>query len=170
MMRHSGKQILTKTLNWAGVALLAGLILWPLAGFAQSVRMTRAYVIDPLTSVALGGFDPVSYFTDGQPVRGVADHEHYWQGVSWYFASEANRDVFARDPEIYAPQFGGYGAMSMARGYLSEGNPQIYQVLDNRLFLFYSLGNREAFLSARNTARVRAMDRWKVASATLPGF
>lgn len=170
MMRHSGKQILTKTRLWASVGALLAVICASPVAVAQSIGFVQAYVVDPLTSVALGGYDPVSYFTEQVPVLGRADHEYYWAGVSWYFASAANRDVFARDPEIYAPQFGGYGTMSMARGYLSEGNPHIFEVIDNRLFLFYSLGNRDAFATAQNTARVRAMDRWQVVLTSLPRF
>lgn len=139
-------------------------------GYAQTGRVAQAFVTDPLTGVALGGFDAVSYFTRDEPLIGQADHEYYWQGVSWFFANAANRDVFARAPEIYAPQFGGHGTMSMSRGYLSEGNPLIFIVRDNRLFLFYSQGNRDAFMQAENTARVRAMERWKVAAADLPAF
>ncbi len=170
MMRHSGKQILTKIARGAGAALICSTLLAPAAALAQSGGLIQAYVTDPLTSVAMGGYDPVSYFTGGEPQLGRADFEYYWHGVSWYFATPANRDVFARDPEIYAPQFGGHGAMSMARGYLSEGNPLIYEVIDNRLFLFYSIGNRDAFLEAQATARLRAMERWVVASANLPRF
>ena len=51
-------------------------------------------------------------------------------------------------PEIYAPQYGGHGAMSVARGFLSDSDPQIYTVFKQRLYLFYSAGNREAFLLA----------------------
>lgn len=169
MMRHRGKQILTKIFSVAGLAALTLAVCTGLVS-AQSARVTQLFVTDPLTSVALGGYDAVSYFTQGEPVLGQADHEYYWQGVSWFFASAANRDVFARDPDIYAPQFGGHGTMSMSRGYLSDGNPQIFIVLDNRLFLFYSQGNRDAFMQAENTARVRAMERWKVAAANLPNF
>ena len=173
MMRHTGKQILTKGGGKAGlllIPLMTFLLALSQPAAAQTSSLAQAYVVDPLTSVALGGFDPVSYFTEPLPLSGKSDFEYYWHGVSWYFANAANREVFARDPDIYAPQFGGYGTMSMARGYLSEGNPQIYAIMDNRLFLFYSLGNRDAFMQAVNSARVRAMDRWKVVEASLPRF
>ncbi|MCB9994560.1 MAG: hypothetical protein H6873_13000 [Hyphomicrobiaceae bacterium] len=118
------------------------------------------YLTDPLTGVALSGYDPVSYFTEADPEKGSSAFEYYWQGVSWYFASNANLENFKRAPEYYAPQFGGHGAMSMARGYLSQGDPLIYLVLDDELFLFYSAGNRVAFESVRNSARLDARENW----------
>jgi hypothetical protein len=118
-------------------------------------------VIDPLTGVAMGGYDPVSYFTEVDPQQGRAEFEYYWHDVPWHFATAANRDIFAGNPEIYSPMFGGLGAMSLARGYPSEGNPRIYLVLANRLFLFYSTGNREAFVAAPRSSFERAMANWE---------
>ena len=117
MMRHIGKQILT-------LAMLAGLAL---PALAQGIVTT--VVTDPLTGVALDGYDPVSYFTESEPRLGSPDYEFVWAGVPWYFASAANRDVFMRAPDVYAPQHGGYCEMSLARGYLSDGKPKIYRVL-----------------------------------------
>src|SRR5690606_22359972 len=81
------------------------------------------------------------------PQPGVPDYEYVWQGVPWYFASAANRDVFMRNPDIYAPQFGGHCLMSLARGFLSDGKPRLYVIESMKLYLFYSPANREAFLS-----------------------
>ncbi|MCD7060412.1 YHS domain-containing (seleno)protein [Pelagibacterium xiamenense] len=114
-----------------------------------------------LTGVAIDGYDPVSYFTGPEPRRGSPQYVHEWAGIPWYFASAANRDVFARAPEIYAPLFGGHGAMAMSRGYLSDGNPQIYRIVGDRLLLFFSVGNREAFDLAGPAALAQALDNWE---------
>src|ERR1044071_6233089 len=102
MMRQISKQILTIG------ALLLALDAAPAA--AQAVIDT--IVTDPLTGVAIEGYDAVSYFTEPAPLPGLPDYEYYWGGVPWYFASAANRDVFVRNPEIYAPQYGGHCEMS----------------------------------------------------------
>src|SRR5689334_11666438 len=107
MMRQIGKQILT-------IVLLAAL-----AAPAQAAGLVTTVVTDPLTGVALEGYDAVTYFTESEPQMGSPDYEYVWAGVPWYFASAANRDVFKRAPEIYAPQHGGHCEMSLARGYLS---------------------------------------------------
>lgn len=58
--------------------------------------------------VAIKGYDPVAYFTAGEAVKGKKKFSHTWNEAKWYFATAANRDLFASDPERYAPQYGGY--------------------------------------------------------------
>jgi hypothetical protein len=149
MMRQISKQILTIALFTAA-----------LAGPARAESVVTAIVTDPLTGVALEGFDPVTYFTEPQPVAGLPDYEYYWGGVPWYFASAANRDVFMRAPDVYAPQYGGHCEMSLARGYLSDGKPQIFVIEKMKLYLFYSVANREAFLLAKSEALEKAEANW----------
>ena len=122
---------------------------------------------DPLTGLAIGGMDPVSYFTEPAPLPGKAEFEYNWMGAPWLFASAANRDVFARNPEIYAPQYGGHGAMSMARGFVSDADPMIFTLFKQRLYMFYSASNREAFLLAPDAAALRGEEQWQVLSKTL---
>lgn len=131
-----------------------------LTAVAPANAQHQSVVTDPLTGVALSGYDPVAYFTDNEARPGDASNEVVWQGVSWYFASEANRDAFLSAPEIYAPRFGGHCAMSMSRGYLSDGNPTIFLIFENHLLLFYSVGNREAFSTNPNIALVRGQGKW----------
>ena len=119
---------------------------------AEESAEKRFILTDPLTGVALSGYDAVSYFTDNEPLNGRPEFAYEWGGTTWYFASSANRDVFKRAPETYTPEFGGYCAMSMARGYLADGNPRIHAILAGRLFLFYSTGNRDAFIASPRAA------------------
>jgi YHS domain-containing protein len=158
-MRQISKQILTIALLTAAVA----------AGPARAESVITTIVTDPLTGVALEGYDPVSYFTEPQPVPGLPDYEYYWGGVPWYFASAANRDVFMRAPEVYAPQHGGYCEMSLARGFLSDGKPSIYVIDKMKLYLFYSAANREAFLLSRADALAKAETNWPLLAADLMG-
>jgi len=58
--------------------------------------------------VAIKGYDPVAYFSEGEAVKGKSEFSHTWNEAKWYFVSEANRELFASDPERYAPQYGGY--------------------------------------------------------------
>ncbi|MBD8066970.1 hypothetical protein IC608_15970 [Devosia sp. PTR5] len=122
---------------------------------------------DPLTGVAIGGFDPISYFTEPAPLPGRPDHEFDWMGAPWYFANPANLEIFRRHPELYSPQFGGHGAMSLSRGFVADADPAIYVVYKERLYLFYSAANREAFLLAPDAAALRAEEHWQVLSKTL---
>lgn len=152
IMRQKRKQILT-------ITLLAGLLA-VLPAAVRAEALVQTIVTDPLTGVALEGYDPVSYFTEASPQPGSSEYEYDWQGVSWYFASAANRDVFMRNPDIYAPQFGGHCVMSLSRGFLSDGQPRLYVIDAMKLYLFYSPANREAFLQGGDATLVEASANW----------
>ena len=93
-----------------------------------------------LSSTAVGGFDPVAYFIEGRPVPGKRDIAFTWKGVTWRFATEKNRDLFKDKPEAYAPQFGGYCAWAVSRGYTAKGDPRYWKVVDGKLYLNYDAG------------------------------
>lgn len=161
IMRQIGKQTLILALALCAALAAAPAVAAEADVQAASLTPDALYVVNPLTGVALDGLDPVSYFTESEPVPGSPDHEHVWAGVPWYFASAANRAVFMQAPEIYAPQFGGHGLTGLSRGFLTDGNPHIYTVFSNRLYLFYSTGNRQAFEAARLAAIERAETTWR---------
>jgi YHS domain-containing protein len=90
-------------------------------------------------TLALSGYDAVAYFTESKAVPGKAEFEHAWNGARWRFASAANRDRFAAAPETYAPQFGGYCAWAVSRGYTASGDPNAWSVVGGKLYLNYSM-------------------------------
>jgi len=87
--------------------------------------------------VAVGGYDPVAYFTDGKPVRGNKDLTTEYEGATWRFASAANRDVFQADPAKYAPQYGGYCAYAVSKGSTAKGDPLAWTIHSSKLYLNY---------------------------------
>jgi YHS domain-containing protein len=58
--------------------------------------------------LAIKGYDPVAYFTRGEPTKGSEEFEYEWNGAKWRFATAEHLDIFKADPEKYAPQYGGY--------------------------------------------------------------
>jgi len=90
--------------------------------------------------VAVGGYDPVAYFTQNKPVPGDAGITTDYMGATWRFASAQNRDAFVADPKRYAPQYGGYCAYAVASGYTAKGDPQAWKIVDGKLYLNYSKG------------------------------
>jgi len=58
--------------------------------------------------VAIKGYDTVAYHTEGRALKGKSKFSHKWNDAKWYFSSAENKDLFAADPEHYAPQYGGY--------------------------------------------------------------
>lgn len=162
-MKQSSKQILTMIAMVLPLMGLGSATIGP----AQAQSVNTWVVTDPLTGVAIGGMDPVSYFADPAPQRGLPDYEYDWQGAPWYFANAANLEAFKKAPEIYAPQYGGHGAMSMSRGFVADSDPVIYTVYKDRLFLFYSASNREAFLLSPDAAALSGAMHWEELSKTL---
>lgn len=91
-----------------------------------------------LSNVAVGGYDPVAYFTQGHPVRGVAQFKTTHQGYEYRFASAANLAAFRASPARYLPQYGGYCAWAVAQGYTAPGDPRAWRIVDGRLYLNYN--------------------------------
>jgi len=88
--------------------------------------------------VAIDGYDPVAYFTEGQAVKGSDAFVHEWLGATWHFASAEHRDQFSADPVSYAPQYGGYCSSGMVSGVASGANPEAWRIVDGKLYLFDS--------------------------------
>ena len=84
----------------AGVFLVATGLAWPLD--AARARSPEIYT-GILSATAVGGYDPVAYFSEGRAMEGKRDITWTWKGVTWRFASEKNRDAFKAKPEAYAP-------------------------------------------------------------------
>lgn len=111
--------------------------------------LTERVVSDPASGIALYGYDPVAYFTDGRPVQGRRDIEVEWGGAAWRFESEANRAAFLSKPEAYAPRYGGYDPRAVARGVAAAGHPLLFRISGDRLYLFRSPEDRDAAANLR---------------------
>lgn len=105
---------------------------------AMTLRGQSAGVVNAKSGVALGGYDVVAYFTMNRAVPGEQAFSHSWNGVAWQFASAAHRDAFAQAPEKFAPQFGGFCAYGVSRGYAVDIDPEAFSVVDGQLYLNYS--------------------------------
>ena len=118
--------------------------------------------------VILKGHDPVAYFTEGKPVKGDPKYSHDFDEARYYFASAKNRDMFAADPEKYAPQFGGYCTGSMARGVKNEGDPNAWVIRDGRLYVFGNTGVYDTMAKEPDYMEKRlpnAARNWKAAKS-----
>lgn len=89
-------------------------------------------------NLAVGGYDAVSYFTVGKPVKGDSAHQMEWKGAQWLFSSAENLQLFEADPEKYAPQYGGYCAWAVARNKIASGSPKQWEIVDGKLYLNYN--------------------------------
>ena len=94
---------------------------------------------DGWTDVAIRGYDPVAYFVVDRAVEGSKEFTYEFLGAEWRFASAEHRDMFAKDPLKYIPQYGGYCASAeLEEGGRSMVNPRAWRMVDGKLYLFYS--------------------------------
>jgi hypothetical protein len=103
---------------------------------------------------------PVAYFTDALAELGLPDFEASEAGAVWRFRNEGNRASFLAHPEIYGPQFGGYDPTDLARGVTVAGNPRVWLLAGQRLYLFGREENRDAFAADPAHLLREATARW----------
>lgn len=90
-------------------------------------------------TLALSGYDAVSYFSGYTPVKGNAEFRVRYHGFDYQFANAENAAEFQDNPLKYAPQYGGYCAMAIgANDALAPGDPEIYRIVDDKLYLHFS--------------------------------
>ena len=135
-----------------GIALGAGIFSPFLAPFSPPFSISWAatdnqLAVNATTALAISGFDPVAYFTEGKALFGRPEFELNQEGSVWRFNNEGNRGAFEKNPEVYAPQFGGYDPVAIGRGRGVQGHPLIWAVAGQRLYLFYSEQTRASFLA-----------------------
>lgn len=127
--------------------LAAGAAFVTLAALGAGPLRADAPMVYARRGVAIGGYDPVAYFTESRPVKGRSAHKVMWKGAVWYFASAGNREIFETDPRRYAPQFGGYCAYAVSNGYTAKTDPEAWRIHEGRLYLNYSKAVRQLWLS-----------------------
>jgi YHS domain-containing protein len=102
---------------------------------------TAASAASPIAPVntehglAIKGYDPVSYFADGKPMRGSAQFSTSYKGVLYRFASAEHRDRFVAEPEKFVPQYGGYCAYAISLNLIADIDPDEWAIVDNKLYL-----------------------------------
>lgn len=112
-----------------------------LGGIALSVTLatsTLAAGVDvnaTSTGLALRGYDPVAYFTVGEPTAGDWQITSVYNDATYRFANEENKATFEANPEAYAPAYGGYCAFGTAMGFKFDGDPNYWKIVDDKLYL-----------------------------------
>lgn len=122
-------------------------------------------LIEPSLSVrdglAIDGYDPVAYFSDYSAVRGDEALAVDFDGARFLFATPENRDRFLSDPERYLPQFGGFSTYGMAKGKLYAADPEVFDIIDGRLYLSRNDKVRELWQRNPGGYIELAEDNWR---------
>ena len=156
-----------KRKRYCAWVLAAAWLTLAIASQVSVAATTEMIVVDRHTGLAIGGYDPVAFFTDGKPIKGSADFEFGYAGAVWRFCNIGNRDAFAERPDVYMPRFGGYDPIGVARGVATPGNPNLWLIAGQRLFLFYDHDRLEKFVADSDHLLAEAERKWPTVTYTL---
>lgn len=110
--------------------------------------------------VAIKGFDPVAYFQENKAVEGNNTIYYKWSGSIWKFTSEENLEKFKKQPERYAPQYGGFCAYGASENHLSPTDPEAFTIVNNKLYLNYSKKVKELWIKNTEQRIQKANEYW----------
>ncbi len=147
--------------------MLAGFLASAVLAATASALTNDQIVSDPQTGLAIGGYDPVAYFTSGQAKPGRAALERTVGGVVWRFDNEGNRAAFVEAPEVYMPRYGGYDPVAIARGRSVPGNPLFFAIVGQKLYLFYDSRAKAQFSESPTRYLADADAQWPQVRAQL---
>jgi hypothetical protein len=141
-------------------AFLAAAAVISLATTANAGEINTGYFGD----VAIKGYDPVAYFTDGKAVRGSEAISYEWLGATWRFSSDEHRRLFSASPASYAPQYGGLCAEGVAADGEATVNidPESWKIIDGKLYL-----TAVAHFQERSLDVAAAEKNWPISHAKL---
>ena len=86
-------------------------------------------------NIAIKGYDTVAYFNSGKAAKGSGQWTFQWHNMTWLFLGKENRDIFASNPEKYAPQYDGYCAWAMTEARKAVTDPEVWKIVDGKLYL-----------------------------------
>ncbi len=136
---------------------LASAAALPAATFFAQTATAAEPPVYATGGIAINGYDPVAYFTEGKPVEGSPDHTADWEGATLQFASAENKAMFEGNPEKFAPKYGGYCAYAVSKGYTASTDPAAWSIHEDRLYLNYSKSVR-ALWAARKRHHIEQAD------------
>lgn len=136
--------------------------------FALAMAATAIFAKDKVllsadaNGVVLQGYDPVAYFTQGSAIKGEERYKATYKGGTYYFASDANKKLFRKDPAKYAPQYGGYCAMAVSMGKLEEADPKMFTIHRDKLLVQRNEKAHQMFMANPDSLHDKADQQWPV--------
>jgi YHS domain-containing protein len=112
------------------------------------------------TRVGLQGYDPVAYFTDHKPEKGVPQFTAAFDDTTYWFKNAEHRTLFVANPDRYAPQFEGFCAVTVSRGGKYEADPTAWQIADGKLYVFGAKDAQHYFSGHETTVIAKANANW----------
>ena len=135
---------------------------WILLMIFSLVQITSAHAGEffEKDGLAVGGYDPVSFFKDVSPRKGIRSISVEYKGSTFLFVNESPKNEFLKAPDKFSPQFNGFCAFGVAGGYKAKTDPQAYSVVDEKLYLNYDLSVQKKWLQNREKFIEKANENW----------
>lgn len=143
------------TNRWFSALLLTATLVFSNQAFSEPPIYTGTF-----SSVAVSGYDTVAYFTENKAVKGDDSFSTEYKGANWHFSSQENLLKFEKEPEKYAPQYGGYCAWAVAHNKTAKGDPKQWTVVNGKLYLNYNAAVRKQWLADKDRQIVKADANW----------
>lgn len=136
---------------------------WAISWILGSTLLASATWAGPqftAEGAALSGYDAVAYQDEGKAVHGDASITAGWNSATWRFTSAAHLAQFQANPTRYAPAYDGHCAFAASEGRKSAGNPELWQVAQDRLYLLCSQSAFEKWTTEFDARVARADANW----------
>lgn len=122
-----------------------------------SIEFNKTFFI----GLAIDGYDTVSYFKESKAVIGKKEFEYSWSGAKWRFSSKENLELFQKDPQKYAPQYGGYCAYAMSYNEKYKISPESWSIENGKLYLNYDKETKTDWENDKKNLIEKADENWK---------
>ncbi|NKC02295.1 MAG: YHS domain protein [Pseudomonadales bacterium] len=110
---------------------------------------------------AVQGYDVVSYQTGKRPIRGNGNYLAVHDGATYLFSSKANQETFEANPGKFVPAYNGYCAFGVSVGKKFVGDPEVWRVVDGRLYLNLDAGIQDSWLKDVPGRIATADSKWQ---------
>jgi YHS domain-containing protein len=110
--------------------------------------------------VALQGYDPVSYFTEGNPAKGDPKIEATFNGALYHFVSQQHRETFEKNPVKYAPAYGGFCGYAASIGKVRPSDPLLWSIVDGQLIVQHAKSALELWQKDVAGNKTKADKNW----------
>ena len=128
--------------------------------FTSQVYFADSVIYDTEENVALNGYDIVAYHKDRHAVKGTYLYQVTWRGVTWHFSELEYRNEFARTPEKFSPEFGGYDAYGLTKGRTYPTDQEIFIFYNGALYFFHSDKTKAEWKKNREKNLLIAEENW----------
>jgi len=125
-----------------------------------SVVSAQKSAINAPKGTAVDGYDVVDFFSQGKPVKGSGAYTYQWGGANWLFESKANMELFAKSPEKFAPQYGGYCAYGASQGHKAPVEADTWSIVDGKLYFNYNKSVKEKWVKDQPAYIIEANKNW----------